>query len=122
MNNLLKLCLKPRSCTSNTISNNVDKSSINRFFSQKALDVNTNVIKDVILYKSQNEKFFKAVNLFGIAQFGFWTYLSLTAYQTLKDIPVDETKHDVWWRKINFGDSKWRNSLTIISFCVGKKS
>lgn len=87
---------------------------------QNSLDVNTNVIKDVILYKSDNDRFFKIVNFFGIAQFGFWTYLSFTAYQTLKDIPVTQSSESVWWRKINFGDSKWRNSLTIISFFIGK--
>ncbi|ERL87751.1 hypothetical protein D910_05140 [Dendroctonus ponderosae] len=90
-----------------------------RNIGQTSLDVNTNVIKDVILYKSNNDRFFKMVNFFGIAQFGFWTYLSLTAYQTLKDIPVSQSTESVWWRKINFGENRWRNSLTIISFLIG---
>lgn len=90
-------------------------------FSDKALDVNTNVIKDVILYKSDSDRFFKVLNFFGVSQFVFWTYLSMTAYQTLKDIPVNAATANVWWRKVNFGDSKWRNSLTIISFVIGKE-
>lgn len=91
-----------------------------RTFSDKALDVNTNVIKDVILYKSDGDRFFKVLNFFGVSQFVFWTYLSMTAYQTLKDIPVNEATANVWWRRINFGDSKWKNSLTIISFVIGR--
>ncbi|XP_050296783.1 transmembrane protein 223 [Anthonomus grandis grandis] len=95
------------------------KLQIPRLFSQQSVDVNTNVIKDVILYKSNNQRFFRLVNLCGIIQFGFWSYLSITAYSTLRDIPVDRTKKNVWWRNINFGDSKWRTTLTTISFLVG---
>ncbi|CAG9761832.1 unnamed protein product [Ceutorhynchus assimilis] len=109
MNNLIKIYLKLK-----------PQIQFHRLFSQQhTLDVNTNVVKDVILYKSNNEKSFKVINFFGIVQFGFWNYLALTAYQTLKDVPVDKSSDDVWWRRINFGESKWKNSFTIVSFLIG---
>ncbi|CAH1113303.1 unnamed protein product [Psylliodes chrysocephalus] len=86
-----------------------------RNFSQ-VLDVNTNVPKDVILYKHDNSRYFKIMNLAGFVQFGFWTYLSITAYTTLKDAPVDHSKATRWWEKLNLGDNKYRNGIT---FCTG---
>ncbi|KAL1517698.1 hypothetical protein ABEB36_001433 [Hypothenemus hampei] len=114
MSFIAKLCLKSRSL----FSNSKRLCHPYKLHSQSVVDVNTNVIKDVILYKSDQDRFFRVLNIFGIAQFGFWSYLSLTAYQTLKDIPVNPNE-TVWWKKINLGDSKWRNSLTTIAFVIG---
>ncbi|XP_066148388.1 transmembrane protein 223 [Euwallacea fornicatus] len=116
MNSLIRFCAKGRQTPS--IGQQVWINS-SKFTTQRSLDVKTNVIKDVILYKSNNDRFFKVVNWFGVSQFCFWSYLSMTAFQTLKDIPVSPDSKDIWWRKINFGDSKWKNSLTIISFVIG---
>ncbi|KAF5272740.1 hypothetical protein FQA39_LY07767, partial [Lamprigera yunnana] len=82
-------------------------------------DTNTNVIKDVILYKYENPKFFKTLNIFAFCQFGFWSYLSFFALTTLKDIPASESQDAEWWKKINLGESKFKNSLSIISFVLG---
>ncbi|CAH1986752.1 unnamed protein product [Acanthoscelides obtectus] len=90
-----------------------------KFLSKKALDVNTNVTKDVILFKNPNDKFYKIISIFAVFQFGFWTYLSIFAYTTLKDSPVDTEKAKAWYEKINLGENKYRNGLTLISFLIG---
>lgn len=90
-----------------------------RLFSQTPLNVNTNVIKDVILFKYENPKFFKMLNVFALCQFGFWTYLSHFAYTTLRDVPMPKSEELSWWRKINLGEQKYRMTLTVIAFLAG---
>lgn len=82
------------------------------------LDLNTNVAKDVIIYKYDNLKFFRTANIVAYAQFCFWTYLGKQTYEHLKDIPVspDET---IWWRKINLGDNFYRTAISGILVFVG---
>ncbi|XP_018567695.1 transmembrane protein 223 [Anoplophora glabripennis] len=99
-------------------SNSLKTNFIKRYYNPKSFDINTNVVKDVILYKHPNDRFFKIVNLFAICQFGFWTYLALFAFTNLKDVPVDD-KEEKWWRKVNLGDTKYRTTFTIISFLIG---
>lgn len=90
-------------------------------FCTSALEVNTKVVKDVILYRYDNPKFFRIVNIFALCQFGFWTYLSHFAFTTLKDAPVPKDADNLpWWRKINLGENKYRNTLTVMSFLIGK--
>lgn len=88
----------------------------------RAYDVNTNVPKDVILYKYENPKFFKIINIFGICQFMFWTYLSHFAFTSLRDAPVEQKEGQelAWYEKINLGENKYRNGITVISFAIGK--
>lgn len=91
-------------------------------FCTRAYDINTNVTKDVILYKYENPKFFKILNIFGICQFMFWTYLSHFAFTTLRDAPVEQ-KEGVelrWFERINLGENKYRNGITAMSFLIGK--
>lgn len=91
------------------------------FVSTSSLEVNTKVIKDVILYRYENQKFFRIVNIFALCQFGFWTYLSHFAFTTLKDAPVPKDADSLpWWRRINLGENKYRNTLTVLSFLIGK--
>ncbi|XP_053685707.1 transmembrane protein 223 isoform X1 [Sabethes cyaneus] len=87
----------------------------------RAYDVSTNVAKDVILYKYENPRFFRMMNIFAISQFLFWGYLSHFAYTTLKDAPVPEKDVDqlVWYEKINLGENKYRNGIAIMSFVIG---
>lgn len=94
-----------------------------RWFSS-AVDVNTNVAKDVILYKYDNPKHFKWVNIFSLCQFGFWGYLSYFSFTTLRDapVPVDPDAEVAWWRKINLGDNKYRNTIAISAFLIGMRN
>lgn len=90
------------------------------FMCTSALEVNTKVVKDVILYRYENPKFFRIVNIFALCQFGFWTYLSHFAFTTLKDAPVPKDADNLpWWRRINLGENKYRNTLTVLSFLIG---
>jgi len=91
------------------------------FVCTSAFEVNTKVVKDVILYRYENPKFFRIVNIFALCQFGFWTYLSHFAFTTLKDAPVPKDADNLpWWRRINLGENKYRNTLTVLSFLIGK--
>lgn len=85
-------------------------------------NVNTNVTKDVILFKYENPRFYKLLNFFAISQFFFWNYLSHFSFTKLKDAPVERnTDPDLpFWRKMNLGDNKYRNSLTIFCFLIGE--
>lgn len=101
------------------ISNNVKN---NHNFCTKVYDVNTNVSKDVILYKYENPRFYKVLNLFGISQFIFWTYLSHFAFTSLKDAPVEKKDYVdlAWYERINLGENKYRNGISIMCFVIGK--
>ncbi|CAH0547038.1 unnamed protein product [Brassicogethes aeneus] len=81
-------------------------------------NVNTNVVKDVILFKYDKETHFKFMNLFALCQFGFWTYLSSFAYSNLRDAPVNKSEDINWWKKINLGDNKYRHGITIFLFII----
>lgn len=90
-------------------------------FRNASYNINTNVAKDVILFHYENPRLYKMMNIFAICQFGFWSYLSLSAFSTLKNVPVRETnENDEWWRKVNLGEKKYRYTLTFLSFFLGK--
>ncbi len=80
------------------------------------------LVKDVIVFKYENPRFFKYLNIFAISQFLCWNYLAHFSFTSLRDAPVEDTAdEDVsWWRKINLGENKYRNSLTIMCFTIGK--
>uniref|UniRef100_A0A0A9YW34 Transmembrane protein 223 n=1 Tax=Lygus hesperus TaxID=30085 RepID=A0A0A9YW34_LYGHE len=101
---------------------NISRLNQVRYYSQNLLDLNTNVAKDVILYKSDKSRFYKYLNLFGITQFGFWMYLGQWSYSSMRDAPVDQTnvtEDTPWWRKINLGENKYRNGITAFCFLTG---
>lgn len=86
------------------------------------LDPNTNVIKDVILFKYENARLYKWMNFFAVAQFLFWNYLSYFSMTNLRDAPVpqDDLKEDLpFWRRINLGENKYRNGISILCFLMG---
>ncbi|XP_063535356.1 transmembrane protein 223 [Cydia strobilella] len=88
-------------------------------------EVNTNVVKDVILYKYENPKYFKYMNVFAVVQYMFWMYLGTFAFTSLKDAPVDRSKitdDTPWYRRINLGDNKYRNTLGGVAVLVGTGS
>lgn len=97
---------------------------VNAPFSSKTLhDVNTNITKDVILYKYENPKYFRYMNAFAVVQYMFWMYLGTFAFTALKDAPVDRSKitdDTPWYRKINLGENKYRNTLGGVALLVGK--
>lgn len=80
--------------------------------------------KDIVLYKYENPKFFRNLNIFGFSQFVFWTYLSHFSL-TLRDVPVDNAANAhkdqlKWYEKINMGEEKYKNGLSFLCFGIGK--
>ncbi|XP_063244933.1 transmembrane protein 223 [Bacillus rossius redtenbacheri] len=84
------------------------------------IEENTKVVKDVLLYRYDRLKYMRALSLFGVSQYLFWTFLGHTTYTTLKDVPVEEKNdNDPWWKKINLGEQKYRLGITILCLVVG---
>lgn len=76
--------------------------------------------KDLLLFKYENPRFFRYLNLFGVSQFVFWTYLSNFA-TTLRDVPVQQTADQKWYEKLTFlGENKYKNGMAVLFFLVGE--
>lgn len=78
--------------------------------------------KDMLLYKYENTRFFRYLNLFGVSQFVFWTYLSNFA-TTLRDVPVpiQPAENQKWYEKMTFlGENKYKNGMAVLFFLVGE--
>ncbi|KAK9502921.1 hypothetical protein O3M35_011603 [Rhynocoris fuscipes] len=90
-------------------------------YSSSLLNVNSNVAKDVILFKYENPTYYKYLNLFGITQFGFWMYLSHFTFTSLRDVPVqkDDTKKLAWYERINLGENKYKNTIAVCCAVIG---
>lgn len=87
----------------------------------RVYDINTKVVKDVMLYKYENPRFYRILNWFAISQVLFWGYLSHFAYTTLRDAPVPEENREglAWYERVNLGENKYRNGIAIMSFVIG---
>lgn len=109
--------------TCNNCMNIVKNVSFSSVATKAIHDVNTNVTKDVILFKYENPKFFTYMNMFAVVQYMFWSYLGIFAFSTLRDAPVDDSKltdDTPWFRKVNLGQNKYRNTLGAVAFLVGE--
>lgn len=99
------------------------KPVIRNFTSQpvRVLDTNTNVVKDVILFKYENPKQFRYINFFALGQFIFWNYLSFFALNELRNTPVDEENKEnlAFWERVNLGENKWRYGMSAACFLIG---
>ncbi|KAL0871692.1 hypothetical protein ABMA27_004208 [Loxostege sticticalis] len=116
----LRFPFKCQDCASRV--RNVTSSSVT---TKTIHDVNTNVVKDVVLFKYENPKFYMYMNIFAVVQYMFWSYLGIFAFSSLRDAPVDKTKIDddtPWFRRINLGENKYRNGLGTIAVLVGTGS
>lgn len=84
----------------------------------------SNLAKDIIVYKYDNPRFFKLMNIFAASQFLFWGYLGHWSFTSLRDAKVEEevveNEELSWWRKINLGENKYKTSLAALCFVVGK--
>lgn len=106
-------------------ANRTQKVSFSAVTTRTIHDVNTNVIKDVILFKYENPKFYMYMNIFAVVQYIFWSYLGIFAFSSLRDAPVDKSKiteDTPWFRKINLGENKYKNGLGIIAVVIGTGS
>ncbi|XP_047534790.1 transmembrane protein 223 [Vanessa atalanta] len=122
---ILKRVAKLRYPINNTFSKLKNDKPFSSVVTKTIHDVNTNVVKDVILFKYENPKFYMYMNIFAVVQYMFWTYLGLFALQNLRDAPVDKSKitdDTPWYRKINLGENKYRNTLGALSIIIGTGS
>ncbi|XP_077290543.1 transmembrane protein 223 [Arctopsyche grandis] len=96
-----------------------------RAFSAKSssiAEVNTKIVKDVILFSYENPRFFRLMNFFAISQYVFWGYFAHFCFFEVKNTPVkkDEISKDTpWYLKINLGDPTYRRILGTTSLLVG---
>jgi len=93
--------------------------TVGRNLRSEKFEVETRVAKDVILFKFENPRFFKMLNVFSLSQFAFWSYLSYCA-TTLRNIPVKDDPNTPWWQTINLGEKKYKIGICVVSFIIGK--
>lgn len=93
-------------------------SKILHFTATQQPTITANLAKDIIVFKYENPKFFKYMNIFAYCQFLFWSYMSNYAYTELRDVPVNRESNS-WWQNINLGDSKYRTGIAVCCFSIG---
>ncbi|KAK7063038.1 hypothetical protein SK128_024445 [Halocaridina rubra] len=85
------------------------------------LDHEFKVARDTVIFRYDEPRLFRIMNIFAMSQFFFWAYLSHFAFTSMRDIPISEEEKNnenlSWWKKINFG--KYKNALTVGSFMIG---
>nr|CAG4649020.1 EOG090X0JX7 [Polyphemus pediculus] len=94
----------------------------NNFSTKPSWELDTNVIKDVILYSHENPRFHKVLNIFALSQLFIWIYLAEFSL-SLKDAPVNKETEKIenlpWYRKINMGENKFKNGITTMCVTIG---
>lgn len=93
----------------------------------KIFEMRANVKKDILVYEFINPKFFQMMKIFGVAQCGFWFYLTGFTYINLKEVSIEDghklLSYDAdsipWWRKINLGGNLYRNGLSSLCMILG---
>lgn len=118
----VRFVYKPLVCQ---LTNNCLKQFVRKYSSNAPINATVqNLTKDVIIFKYENPRFFKLMNIFGVVQFFFWIIFAENTMSNMKFVPVDrespEFKDLPLYMKINFGENKYKWGLTIFSFVVGK--
>lgn len=107
-------------------STNLVKPLIRCQSSYAAMNIDvSNLSKDVIVYKYENPRHFKIMNVCGIVQFFFFLLCAEFTLSNLKDVPVDENDPDYnnlpFYAKTNLGENKYKFGLAFVTFLVGKQ-
>lgn len=89
---------------------------------RRAYETEAKVVKDVMLYKYDNPRFYKYLNGFAVIQFLFWGFMGRFSVSSIRDVPVEENldKNLPWWKRVNLGEGKYKNTLAIICYLFGK--
>lgn len=98
------------------------------YASHAPLNINTAALtKDVIIYKYENPRFFKIVNIFGVVQLFVLSYIAESLLSGLRNVSTNDNDGDPrlenvpgYMRKTNFGDSKWKYGLSFGVAFTGK--
>lgn len=88
------------------------------------LNIDTsNLAKDVIVFKYDNPKYFKMMNIFAVAQFFFWLICSEFTLSNLRNTPVNEGDPNFddlpFYLKVNLGENKYKYGIALASFSFG---
>lgn len=82
-----------------------------------------NLTKDVIVYKYNNPRFFKVMNIFAIVQFFFWLICSEFTLSTLRDTPINDNDPDISNKsiiyRVNLGENKYKYGIATATFFLG---
>lgn len=88
-------------------------------YSKYVWDVNTKVVRDTIIYSHENSKFHKFLNIFAIAQFGFWLFTASVS-MSMRDTPVSKNnENEIWYKQVNLGEKRFKNGITATYIGVG---
>lgn len=94
-----------------------------RFNEQSIFNINTNVPKDVILYKSSSDRTFKMISIFSIVQFGFWLTVADAYNVLLKQKPKENEESQMisWLDKLKTKGKIVTIGIPVACLCMGKK-
>lgn len=91
------------------------------FNDQSIFNLNTNVSKDVLLYKSSSDKTFKMISIFSIMQFGFWITVA-DSYNVLLNKESNKDSQSISWvDKLKSKGKVVTLGVPIGCLCMGKK-
>lgn len=95
-------------------------------YANAPINIDTSTLaKDVIVFKYNNPKYFKMMNIFGIAQFFFWLICSEFTLSNLRYTPINEGAPNFadlpLYLRINLGENKYKYGLAIGCFTFGKR-
>lgn len=90
------------------------------FNEQSIFNLNTNVPKDVLLYKSSSDKTYKIISIFSIIQFVFWITVADSYNVLLNKIPKDDNHSIIWLEKLKSKGKMITFGIPIACLCLGK--
>lgn len=108
---------------SNSYRNQSDKFkyfSKRNFNEQSIFNLNTNVSKDVLLYKSSSDRTYKIISIFSIIQFAFWLTVADSYNVLLNKIPKDDNHSIIWLEKLKSKGKMITVGIPIACLCMGK--
>lgn len=89
---------------------------------QSIFNLNTNVSKDVLLFKSSNDRTYKMISIFSLVQFGFWLTVA-DSYNVLLNQEQNENKTSLsisWIDKLKLKGKIVTLGIPIACLCMGK--
>lgn len=93
------------------------------FNDQSIFNLNTNVSKDVLLYKSSSDRTYKMISIFSLVQFGFWVTVA-DSYNMLlnrKSNDNDNVQSIPWIDKLKTKGKLVTLGIPIGCLCMGEK-
>lgn len=91
------------------------------FNDQSIFNLNTNVSKDVLLYKSSSDKTFKMISIFSVIQFGFWLAVADSYNVLLNKESNKDSQSILWVDKLKSKGKVVTFGVPIGCLCMGKK-